>query len=286
MADYQPPLLTTRSRLPNINFPSLKGNSRGNCCGCQAEKVLNLAFSSMIYIDVPASVMSATMQQILVVSDEASFVHRLNHRLAAYDIEVLAAQSSEQALQALLDNSPELIVLSEHLPTLNAIEVCRLIRARGYAHLPVILLNEGGQLRETLSGLESGADSVVSWPLSEDELIERIRARLHYVKARGDEYQHFQVGSLLFDSEAHQVWCNGQPLELSKREYELLKLLASNAGHVLSKEVIFERIWGADSTANPENIKVYINMLRRKLNACGAGDIIHVIRFIGYVLKP
>lgn len=226
------------------------------------------------------------MQQILVVSDETDFVHRLNHRLAAYDIEVLAAQGGEQALQALLDNSPELIVLSEHLPTLNAIEVCRLIRAEGYTELPVILLNEQGELRETLSGLESGADSVVSWPLSENELTERIRARLHYAMVRGAEHRHFQVGSLLFDTEAHQVWCNGQALELSKREYELLKLLASNAGHVLTKEVIFERIWGADSTANPENIKVYINMLRRKLSACGQADIIHALRFIGYVLKP
>jgi DNA-binding response OmpR family regulator len=109
---------------------------------------------------------------------------------------------------------------------------------------------------------------------------------LRYVRARGHEHQHFQVGNLVFDTEAHEVWCNGQLLELSKREYELLKLLATNAGHVLTKEVIFERVWGPDSTANPENIKVYINMLRRKLSACGAGDIIHALRFIGYVLKP
>lgn len=245
-----------------------------------------LALSPMIYIDVPASAVRAIMQQILVVSDETIFVHRLNHRLAPYDIEVLAAQGGEQALQALLDNSPELIVLSEHLPDLDATAICRLIRAEGYTDMPVILLNEGGQLRETISGLESGADSVVSWPLAEDELIERIRARLRYAKARGDEHQHFKVGNLVFDTEAHEVWCNGQPLELSKREYELLKLLASNAGHVLTKEMIFERIWGLDSTANPENIKVYINMLRRKLNAAGAGDIIHALRLIGYVLKP
>ncbi len=226
------------------------------------------------------------MQQILVVSDEPVFVHRLHHRLAAYDIEVLAAQNGEQALHALLDNSPELIVLSEHLPGLDATEVCRIIRAEGYTDLPVILLNEQGRLRETLSGLESGADSVVSWPLPEDELAERVRARLRYVRARGHERQHFRVGNLVFDTGAHEVWCNGQLLELSKREYELLKLLATNAGHVLTKEVIFERIWGPDSAASPENIKVYINMLRRKLSACGAGDIIHALRFIGYVLKP
>ncbi|HLI05351.1 MAG TPA: response regulator transcription factor [Ktedonobacteraceae bacterium] len=225
------------------------------------------------------------MQQVLVVSDEDRFVRRLNHRLASYDIEMLAAQSSEQALQALLDNSPELVVLSEHLPGLNAIEICRLIRAEGYTDLPVILLNVSGELCETLAGLESGADSVVSWPLSEDELAERIRARLHYAKVRGDEHQHFRVGNLVFDTVAHEVWCNGQLLELSKREYELLKLLASNAGHVLTKEAIFERIWGPDSSANPENIKVYINLLRRKLSVCGAGDSIHALRGIGYILK-
>lgn len=226
------------------------------------------------------------MQQILVVSDETTFVHRLNHRLASYDIEVLAAQSGEQALHTLLDNSPELIILFEHLPGLNAAKICRLIRAEGYTDLPVILLNEGGELGETIAGLESGADSVVPWPLAEDELTERIRARLRYAKARGEDHQHIQVGNLFFDSEAHQVRCNGQTLELSKREYELLKLLASNPGHVLTKELIFERIWGSDSTANPRNIKVYINKLRRKLSACGEGQIIHVLHRIGYSLIP
>jgi two-component system, OmpR family, response regulator MprA len=226
------------------------------------------------------------MRQILVASNETSFLHGLNHRLAPYDIEVLAAQSGEQALRVLLDNSPELVVLSEHLPDLHAHEVCRLIRAEGYTDLPVVLLSEGGELRDIIAGLESGADSVLPWPLSEDELIERIRARLHYTKTRGGGHQRFQVGNLIFDTQAHQVWCNGQALPLSKREYELLKLLASNAGHVLTKEVIFERIWGPDSTANPENIKVYIHLLRRKLSACGEEHIIHALRFIGYVLKP
>jgi DNA-binding response OmpR family regulator len=226
------------------------------------------------------------MRQILVVSDETLFIHRLNHGLAPYDIEVLSAQSGEQALQVILDNSPELIVLSEHLPYLNAHEVCRFIRVEGYIDLPVILLIQGSKLRDILAGLESGADSILSQPLNEGELIERIRARLRFAKTSSSDHQHFQVGNLIFDTQAHQVWCNGHALELSKREYELLKLLASNAGHVLTKEVIFEHIWGPDSTANPENIKEYIHMLRRKLSACGEEHAIHALRFIGYVLKP
>lgn len=226
------------------------------------------------------------MQQILVVSDETFFIHSLNHRLAAYDIEVLAAQSGEQVLQVMLDNSPELVVLSEHLPNFNAHEVCRFIRTEGYIDLPVILLIEGGELRDIIAGLESGADSVLPRTLNEDELIERIRARLRFAKTRGGDHQHFQVGNLIFDAQAHQVWCNGQALELSKREYELLKLLATNAGHVLTKEVIFEHIWGPDSTADPENIKEYIHMLRKKLSACGEEHMIQALRNIGYVLKP
>ena len=226
------------------------------------------------------------MQQILVVSDETFFIHSLNHRLAPYDIEVLAAQSGEQALQVILDNSPELVVLSEHLPNLNAHEVCRFIRSEGYTDLPVILLIEGGELRDIITGLESGADSILPRTLNEDELIERIRARLRFAKTRDGDHQHFQVGNLIFDTQAHQVWCNGQALELSKREYELLKLLATNAGHVLTKEVIFEHIWGPDSTADPENIKEYIHMLRKKLSACGEEHMIQALRNIGYVLKP
>ena len=225
------------------------------------------------------------MQQILVVSDEISFVHRLNHRLASYDIEVLSAQDGEQALQVILDNSPELVVLSEHLPTLNAHEVCQFIRSEGYTGLPLILIVEGDELRDIIAGLESGADSILPSSLSEDELIERIRARLRYAKIRGRGHQRFQVGNLIFDTQAYQVWCNGQALELSKREYELLKLLASNAGHILTKEVIFEHIWGSDSTANPENIKEYIHILRKKLSVCGEEHMIHSLRSISYVLK-
>lgn len=226
------------------------------------------------------------MQQILVISDESYFIHRLNQGLAPYDIEVLVARSGEQALQVILDNSPELVVLSEHLPYLDAHEICRFIRARGYTALPVLLLIEGSGLRDIISGLESGADSILPSPFSEGELIERIRARLRYVKIREGEHQQIQVGNLIIDTEAHQVRCNGQVLELSKREYELLKLLASNTGHVLTKEIIYEHIWGSDSTANPENIKEYIHMLRKKLSACGDTPMIHSLRFIGYVLKP
>ncbi len=226
------------------------------------------------------------MQQILVVSDETSFVHRLNHRLASYDIEVLSARDGEQALQVILDHSPELVVIAEHLPTLNAREACRYIRSEGYIDLPIILLVEKGELHDIIAGLESGADSVLPLSLSEDELIERFRARLRYAKFRSSEHQHIQVGNLMFDTQAHQVWCNGQPLELSRREYELLKLLASNAGHVLTKEVIFEHIWGSDSNADSENIKEYIHLLRKKLCTCGSEHMIHTLRYIGYVLRP
>lgn len=226
------------------------------------------------------------MQQIVVASGETSLIHTLIHRLAPYDIEVLATQSGEQALQVIVLHAPELVVLSEHLPDLPAHEVCRLIRTEGYTDLPVILLQEGDELRDTVAGLESGADCILPWPLPNDDLIERIRARLRYLKIRDRRDQHFQVGNLDFDTEAHQVWCNGQSLELSHREYELLKLLASNAEHVLTKEFIFEHIWGLDSTASPENIKVYINLLRRKLSACGESNAIHALRSIGYVFKP
>ncbi|HLL80307.1 MAG TPA: response regulator transcription factor [Ktedonobacteraceae bacterium] len=226
------------------------------------------------------------MKQILIASDSPIFIHTLEHRLAPYGIEVLAAHSGEQALQVIRHHSLELVVLSQQLPDLHSNEVCRLIRDEGYTDLPVILLNEGGELHDILAGLESGANSVLPWPLSDDELIERIRARLRYAKSRGGEHQLLRVGNLIFDTEEHQAWCKGQRLALSEREYELLKLLASNAGHVLTKEAIYEHIWGPEATATPQSIKVYINMLRKKLSACGEEHIIQAVRFIGYVLKP
>jgi DNA-binding response OmpR family regulator len=237
-------------------------------------------------VDLLEGVVRVIMQQILVISDETCFVHKFIQRLAPYDIEVLCAQNGEQALQVILDNSPELIVLPEHLQNLNAHEICRFIRSEGYTDLPVILLVEKDELEDIIAGLESGADSILPLSLSEDELIERIRARLRYAKIKGGSHQNLQGGNLIFDTWAHQVWCNGQALELSKREYELLKLLVSNAGHVLTKEVIFEHIWGSDSDADPEIIKEYIHLLRKKLSACGEEHLIHTLRFIGYVFKP
>ena len=132
----------------------------------------------MSLMEVSECVVRGIMQQILVVSDESSFVHRLNHRLASYDIEVLSAQNGEQAIHVILDNSPQLVVILEHLPTLNAHEVCRFIRSEGHIDLPVILLVERGELHDVIAGLESGADSILPLSLSEDELIERFRARL------------------------------------------------------------------------------------------------------------
>jgi two-component system response regulator PrrA len=133
-------------------------------------------------------------------------------------------------------------------------------------------------------GLESGTDDYITKPFDFEELVARIRAVLRRVEST-QRLEKMEVGDLVFDTATHSVWRAGERVALTRREYDLLELLAQNAGHVLTKERIFERIWGYDNEAGLEVIKVYINTLRAKLNGGGKADHIHSIRGVGYMLK-
>jgi two-component system response regulator MprA len=152
--------------------------------------------------------------------------------------------------------------------------------------LPILMLTAKDDLPDKIAGLESGADDYITKPFAFEELLARIRAALRRVEDRFQHSREIQVGSLVIDTAARQVWRDGTLIELTMREYDLLELLAQHAGQVLTKEVIFERIWGYDNEAGMEIIKVYINYIRSKLNAGGKTDLIHSVRGVGYILKP
>ena len=137
-----------------------------------------------------------------------------------------------------------------------------------------------------MTGLESGADDYITKPFDFEEFVARVRAGLRRTARVEQESPRIEVGSLVIDPSSRQVWRDGEQIELTRREYDLLELLAQNAGHVLTKGRIFERVWGYDNEAGLEVIKVYINYLRTKLNTGGKPDLIHAVRGIGYMLKP
>ena len=226
------------------------------------------------------------MQRILVVEDEPQITQFLKRGLTFKGFEVIVACNGKQALHAIQDYSPDLMVLDVMLPDIDGCEICRRLRANGDKTLPVLMLTAKDDLSDKIVGLDSGADDYITKPFVFEELLARIRAGLRRLEEKTHLAKEIKVGDLFIDTAARQVWRGDRLLELTAREYDLLELLAQHAGQVLTKEIIFERIWGYDNEAGLDIIKVYINYLRSKLNAGGEPDIIHTVRGVGYILKP
>jgi len=226
------------------------------------------------------------MKHILVVEDEPQITHFLKRGLTYKGFEVIAAGNGTQALLEAKAYTPDLVILDVMLPDMDGFEVCRRLRAMNDNSLPILILTARDEVNDKIVGLESGADDYVTKPFDFEELVARVRAGLRRATTIKQEPLHIEVGPLVLESASRQVWRDGEQIELTRREYDLLELLAQNAGHVLTKGRIFERVWGYDNEAGLEVIKVYVNYLRTKLNAGGKPDLIHAIRGIGYMLKP
>ncbi|HZU67248.1 MAG TPA: response regulator transcription factor [Ktedonobacteraceae bacterium] len=225
-------------------------------------------------------------KRILIVEDEPQILDLLKRGLGYKGFDVLAAHDGHEALQLFQTTPPDLVILDIKLPDIDGYQVCRYMRATGDESLPILMLTARDELSDKIIGLDSGADDYITKPFAFEELLARIRAGLRRVEAKGRHTSQIIVGDLVIDTAARQVTREGIPIELTMREYDLLELLAQNAGHVLTKDSIFERIWGYDNEAGLDIIKVYINYLRAKLNIGGKRDIIHTVRGVGYMLKP
>ncbi|HLH62425.1 MAG TPA: response regulator transcription factor [Ktedonobacteraceae bacterium] len=225
-------------------------------------------------------------KRILIVEDEPQIVDLLRRGLGYKGFDVLAAQDGQEALQLFQATPPDLVILDIKLPDIDGYQVCRYMRATGDESLPILMLTAKDELSDKIIGLDSGADDYITKPFAFEELLARIRAGLRRVEAKSRHTAQMIVGDLIIDTAARQVTRGGIPIELTMREYDLLELLAQNVGHVLTKDSIFERIWGYDNEAGLDIIKVYINYLRAKLNVEGKPDIIHTVRGVGYMLKP
>jgi two-component system response regulator MprA len=223
----------------------------------------------------------STMARILLIEDEpaiASFVRR-GLILKGYQVEHTA--NGEAGLDAARERPPDLVILDLMLPDLDGVEICR--RLRAVDDTPVIMLTARDSIAEKVAGLEAGADDYLTKPFAFDELLARVRAALRRRQPAGTET--IRVADLTVRPAAREVRRGDRLVELTAREYDLLELLARNAGQVLTKEQIFTRVWGYDVLDESEAIKVYISYLRRKLNAAGEPDLIHSIRGVGYVLR-
>ncbi len=223
--------------------------------------------------------------RVLVVDDEANIVDLVRMSLRFHGFDVVTAASGREAMAAVTEMAPDLVVLDVGLPDTDGFEVCRRLRDAG-AETPVIFLTARDRHTDKVAGLTYGGDDYVTKPFSIDELIARVRAVLR--RARRDQpplaAQVLAFADLVLNEDSHEVARGGHPLELSPTEFKLLRYLLANPRRVLSRAQILDAVWNYDFDGGHTIVDQYVSYLRRKLAPHGP-PLIHTQRGFGYVLR-
>jgi two-component system response regulator MprA len=220
--------------------------------------------------------------RILVVDDDPNMRNLMRRGLTFAGYAVDLAADGEEALGIARDQSPDLVVLDLMLPGLDGMEVCRRLRA-GDPELPILMLTAKGRVPDRIAGLDAGADDYVVKPFDFDELLARVRALLRRARLPDDGVLRF--ADLTADPLTRDVRRGARPLELTTREYELLEFFLRHPRQVLSRDRIFQHVWGSAFLGESNLIDVHVMRLRDKLEADGASRLIHTIRGAGYSLR-
>jgi two-component system response regulator MprA len=221
--------------------------------------------------------------KVLVVDDDPAVRESLRRALALEGYEVELAADGEQALDR-IDNGdePGAIVLDVMMPAPDGIEVCRRVRAGGNK-VPILMLTARGAVDDRVAGLDAGADDYLVKPFALDELFARLRALLRRNTPEEDEKLTF--GDLELDTRTREVVRDGEAIELTRTEFQLMELFLRNPRQVLTRSVIYERVWGYDFGFGSNSLDVYVGYLRRKTEAGGQTRLIQTIRGVGYALR-
>jgi len=222
--------------------------------------------------------------RVLVVDDEPAVRQALGRALKFEGYETEMAEDGVQALTSVAERPPDAIVLDVAMPRLDGLEVCRRLRAGG-DNTPILVLTARAAVAERVAGLDAGADDYLVKPFALEELLARLRALLRRVgPAEGDD-DILRFADLSLDPSTRDVRRGDRSIELTRTEFLLLELLLRNARQVLTREVIFDRVWGYDFGTNSNSLEVYIGYLRRKTEAGGEPRLLHTVRGVGYVLR-
>ncbi len=221
--------------------------------------------------------------RILVVEDDEDIVDVLRRTLRAEGYEVRTAGDGPQALEGLIEFSPDLVILDLGLPGMDGIEICGHIRESENGEVPVLMLTARADAEDRVTGLDSGADDYLVKPFDRAELLARIRALLRRHPPRGSAM--VSVGDLRLNPDLQEAKRGDREIELTKREFELLEYLIRNQRLVISRERLLEEVWGYDPLDETNTIDVFISNLRRKLEEGGEPRILHTKRGAGYVIK-
>jgi two-component system, OmpR family, response regulator MprA len=220
-------------------------------------------------------------ERILIIEDDTAILKVLQRGLAYEGYTVDVATDGRSGLNQAHDHHPDLVILDWMLPGMDGLEVCRRLRLQG--GLPILMLTAKDTIQDRVQGLDAGADDYIVKPFNLDELTARIRALFR--RTQTERNQVYQFADLNMDSDSRQVMRGKRLVPLTAKEYELLELFLRHPRQVLTREVIFDRVWGYDFGGESNVLEVYIRYLRQKLEAENESRLIHTVRSVGYVLR-
>jgi two-component system, OmpR family, response regulator MprA len=220
--------------------------------------------------------------RILVVDDEPAVRDALERalRLDGYDVDL--AEDGTEGLAKAGRLAPDVIVLDLLMPSMGGMEMCRELREAG-DRTPILILTARDAISDRVAGLDAGADDYLVKPFALEELQARLRALLR--RSAGDEDGVLAHGDLVMDTSTYEVRQGTRRLELTRTEFELLRLFLEHPRQVLTRSVILERVWGYDFGRSSNSLEVYVGYLRRKLEAAGEPRILQTVRGVGYALR-
>lgn len=217
-----------------------------------------------------------------VVEDDENIREIVKYALESCGIKVTGFDSAVAMFGALPGDKPDIILLDIMLPKMDGLEALRRLKANeATASVPVILLTAKSSEMDKVTGLDLGADDYITKPFGVLELMARVRAALRH-EAPGEKTEEFSFGGLNLDTARHEVRLNGKKIELTLKEFELLRLLMKNAGHVMKRDVLLDAIWGKGYSGETRTLDMHIRSLRQKLGDGAGRGYISTVRGIGY----
>lgn len=222
--------------------------------------------------------------RVLIVDDEPNIRDLLSTSLRFAGFEIQTAANGSQAVEAVMESEPDIILLDVMLPDMNGFSVTKKLRASGI-QAPILFLTARDETEDKITGLTVGGDDYLTKPFSLDEVVARIQAILRRTKQADAEPSVIDAGPVLINQDAHEVTVEGTPVELSPTEYKLLRFLVLNADRVLTKAQILDHVWEYDFNGDMGIVESYVSYLRKKLDPISSRPLIQTKRGVGYIFK-
>ncbi len=221
-------------------------------------------------------------ERILIIEDDQAILKLLQRGLTYEGYKVDTATDGRMGLIQARDRTPDLVILDWMLPGMDGLDVCHRLRTAG-GSIPILMLTAKDTVQDRVQGLDAGADDYMVKPFNLDELLARVRALLR--RTQPERVPVLKFADLTLDTGSRQASRGNRLIALTAKEYDLLELFMRHPKQVLTREVIFDRVWGYDFGGESNVLEVYIRYLRQKLEAEGEPRLIHTVRGVGYVLR-